>query len=260
MESLARLHNCHQTLHLSLNHRRPSFPEPISSLFLTAPTPSSSSSSAPARASSSPSSSSSSPDPLHRTTQNPKHALCQTLKSLLRITLPTIASTATAALLFTRMRFDPKPLISQPSTQEHVGESNGVKISYFDLKVKMKVVDFVLEVKPDDQAWHLLKTQLRGYSQELESARFGFQEILAKDLLCHRARCGDIRECLEMADELEGLSREIEEAMDRCRDKDIKYYLKDFKGLVARVRDSKGDVFRALKYFQELEHEEDNEL
>ncbi|XP_062155269.1 uncharacterized protein LOC133863341 [Alnus glutinosa] len=257
MESLARVHNCHQTLHLSLNHRRPSFPEPISSLFLTTtPTPTSSSSSAPVRASSSPSSS---PDPLHRTFQNPKPALCQTLKSLLRITLPTIASTATAALLFTRMRFDPKALIVPPSTQEPGRESNSVKISYFDLKVKMKVVDFVLEVKPDDQAWHLLKTQIRCYSQELESARFGFQEILAKDLLCHRARCGHIRECLEMADELEGLSREIVEAMDRCRDKEIKYYLRDFKDLVARVRDSKGDVFRALKYFQELEHEEDNE-
>lgn len=157
------------------------------------------------------------------------------------------------------MQFGPRPLIAPPSTAEPSGERNDLKISYFDLKERIKVVDFVLEVKPDSQAWHLLKNQIRGYSQELESARFGFQEILAKGLLCHSAHRGDIRECLEMVDELEGLSKEIEAAMERCRHKEIKHFLREFKDLVSQLRDSKVEVFGALKYFQELEHENEDE-
>ncbi|KAG6669718.1 uncharacterized protein LOC122287324 [Carya illinoinensis] len=246
MESLSRFHNCHQTLYLSLSHRRPSFPEPISSLFLKIP-----SSSSVRSASSSPSPSSSWPEP--------KLAPSQTLMSLFRITFPTMASTATAALLFTLMRFDPKTLVVPASTLEPSGESSGMTIRYFDLKVKMKVVDYVIEVKPDDQAWHLLKFQIRSYSQELDSARYGFQEILAKDLLCHKAYSCNIRGCLEMANELKDVSTDIEVAMENCTYNDIKYYLRDFKDLVARVKDSKGQVFGALAYFQELEQEEDNE-
>ncbi|KAF5466983.1 hypothetical protein F2P56_016860 [Juglans regia] len=246
MESLSRFHNCHQTLYLSRSHRRSSFPEPISYLFLKIP-----SSSSVRSASSSPSPSSSWPEP--------KLALSQTLMSLVRITFPTMASTATAALLFTLMRFDPKTLVAPASTLEPSGESSGMIIRYFDLKVKMKVVDYVIEVKPDDQAWHLLKFQIRGYSQELDSARYGFQKILAKDLLCHKAHSCNIRGCLEMVNELKDLSTEIEAAMENCTNNDIKYYLRDFKDLVARVKDSKGQVFGALTYFQELDQEEDNE-
>nr|POE69432.1 hypothetical protein CFP56_34018 [Quercus suber] len=51
-----------------------------------------------------------------------------------------------------------------------------------------------------------------------------------------------------MADELKDLSLEIEAAMDNCiRNSDIKLHLRDFKYLVARVRDSKRKVFGALK-------------
>lgn len=258
MESIARLHGCHQTLQLPLNHRRPLIQEPISYLFLTTPTPSSSSSSSPIRASSQ-SPSSSWPELPHETIKKPEHALYQTIKSFLRITLPTIASTATASLLLSRIRFDPKTLVAPAPTQELNRESSGFVITRFDLKEKLKVVDFVIEVKPDDQAWHLLKTQIRSYSRELESATDGFQEIVAKDLLCHKAHCGDIRECLEMAGELMDLTREIEAAMDKCANNDIRYCLRHFKDLVAQVRDSKGRVFGALKYFQELEPEEDRE-
>ncbi|KAF3951664.1 hypothetical protein CMV_022711 [Castanea mollissima] len=192
---------------------------------------------------------SSSPDPL---SQKP---LSQTLKSLLKLTLPTIASTATATLFF--IRFNPKSLLvpttTQPQPQPQQQQPNGV-ITCSDLKVKLKVVDYLIELKPDDQAWNLLKTQIRNYSLELDSARFGFREILDKDLLCHKPHCEDIRECLEMVDELKDLSLEIEAAMDNCiRNSDIKLYLRDFKYLVARVRDSKRKVFGALKYFQELE-------
>ncbi|KAL4621629.1 hypothetical protein ACB092_06G242900 [Castanea dentata] len=255
MESLSRLNNCHQSLHhLSLNHHRPSLPKPISSLFLTTP-PSPSPPPPPPPPSSSPLiRASSSPDPL---SQKP---LSQTLKSLLKLTLPTIASTATATLFF--IRFNPKSLLvpttTQPQPQQQQQQPNGV-ITCSDLKVKLKVVDYLIELKPDDQAWNLLKTQIRNYSLELDSARFGFREILDKDLLCHKPHCEDIRECLEMVDELKDLSLEIEAAMDNCiRNSDIKLYLRDFKYLVARVRDSKRKVFGALKYFQELEQRDHN--
>jgi hypothetical protein len=152
------------------------------------------------------------------------------------------------------MRFNPKSLIAPTSTQTQQQQlPNGI-ITCSDLKVKMKVVDYLIELKPDHQAWHLLKTQIRSYTQELDSARFGFQEILAKDLLCHKPHCGDIKECLEKVDELKDLSLEIEAAMDKCtKNSEIKFYLRDFKYLVELLRDSKRKVFGALKYFQELE-------
>uniref|UniRef100_A0A7N2MDF9 Uncharacterized protein n=2 Tax=Quercus lobata TaxID=97700 RepID=A0A7N2MDF9_QUELO len=251
MESLSRLNNCHQSLHhLSLNHHRPSVPKPISSLFLTTPP-----SPSPPPSSPPPIRASSSPDPL---SQNPQNPLSQTLKSLLKLTLPTIASTATATATLFLIRFNPKSLLVPTTTQPQPQQPNGV-ITCSDLKVKLKIVDYLIELKPDDQAWSLLKTQIRNYSLELDSASFGFREILDKDLLCHKPHCGDIRECLEMADELKDLSLEIKAAMDNCiRNSDIKLHLKDFKYLVARVRDSKRKVFGALKYFQELEQRDHN--
>ena len=250
MESLSRLNNCHQNLHhLSLNHHRPLLPKPISSLFVTTPP-----SPSPPPSSPPPIRASSSPDPLSQNRQNP---LSQTLKSLLRLTLPTIASTATVTLFF--IRFNPKSLLVPTTTQPQPQQQPNGVITCSDLKVKLKVVDYLIELKPDDQAWSLLKTQIRNYSLELDSARFGFREILDKDLLCHKPHCGDIRECLEMADELKDLSLEIEAAMDNCiRISDIKLHLRDFKYLVARVRDSKRKVFGALKYFQELEQRDHN--
>ncbi|KAB1212686.1 hypothetical protein CJ030_MR5G009728 [Morella rubra] len=209
-----------KTLHLPLTQHGPLIQEPISYLFLTTSTLSSSSSSSPIRASSQ-SPSSSWPELPHETIKNPNPHSTKPSSPSSESPLPTIASTAMASFLLSRIRFDPETLVAPVPTQELNRESSGFVITRFDLKKKLKVVDFVIEVKPADQAWHLLKTQICSYSQELKFATDGFQEIVATDLLCHKAYYNDIRECLEMACELMDWSKEIEAAMDKCADNDI---------------------------------------
>ncbi|KAM4094426.1 hypothetical protein ACB094_06G194400 [Castanea mollissima] len=132
----------------------------------------------------------------------------------------------------------------------------------WDLKLKFNVFDHFFELKHfrDEQDWILLKTQIRSYSQELDSAKFWLKEILDKDLLCQNPQCicGDlIRKCLEVTDRLKDLSLQIEATMDLCaKNSDFQFYfLNDFKVVVAQFRHSKRVVFDALIYFQELEQQ-----
>ncbi|XP_050249942.1 uncharacterized protein LOC126697128 [Quercus robur] len=152
-----------------------------------------------------------------------------------------------------------KPHITQQLQQQQQQQQHP---NNWDLKLKFNVFDHFFELKHfrDEQDWILLKTQIRSYSQELDSAKFWLKQILDKDLLCQNPHCicGDlIRKCLEVTDRLKDLSLQIEATMDLCaKNSDFQFYfLKDFKVMVAQFRHSKRVVFDALIYFQELEQQ-----
>lgn len=128
---------------------------------------------------------------------------------------------------------------------------------YLKLKEKIPVVHDFTKVRPDDQAWQVLKSQVFSCSEELDLVKIGFEEILEKDPYCNKSYHGRILEYLEMVDECKVLLKDIKLAMDRCEKEngDMKYYLRFFNNLVDRIRVLEGDMLGALKYFQELEQE-----
>uniref|UniRef100_A0A2N9HAH1 Uncharacterized protein n=1 Tax=Fagus sylvatica TaxID=28930 RepID=A0A2N9HAH1_FAGSY len=249
MESLSKLNYRHQPLHLSLNHQRPSFPRPISSLSFRTPSLFPSSQSSPFKSSSIKASSSGTP--LHHQPQNPKPQLSQTLIPILKATCATLA--AAAALFF--IQYHHKPSIAAttapPPTVESTDTASSIEEqlsqdpddtealkSLMELRIKarkfkeaIEVIDRLIELEPQEFEWPLLKANIFSYIGEQELARKEFEEILEKDPL-------------------------LEEAMEKCDKLGRKSDVRDFKLLVAQINVVEGYYLEALKVYQELVKEE----
>ncbi|GMY14620.1 protein SLOW GREEN 1, chloroplastic-like [Fagus crenata] len=276
MESLSKLNYRHQPLHLSLNHQRPSFPRPISSLSFRTPSLFPSSQSSPFKSSSIKASSSGTP--LHHQPQNPKPQLSQTLIPILKTTCATLA--AAAALFF--IRYHHKPSIAAttapPPTVESTDTASSIEEqlsqdpddtealkSLMELRIKarkfkeaIEVIDRLTELEPQEFEWPLLKANIFSYIGEQELARKEFEEILEKDPLRVEAYHGLVMVSSEQSDEnsLKDVSRRVEEAMEKCDKLGRKSDVRDFKLLVAQINVVEGYYLEALKVYQELVKEE----
>ncbi|KAL5078507.1 hypothetical protein RYX36_006928, partial [Vicia faba] len=79
---------------------------------------------------------------------------------------------------------------------------------------------------------------------------------------CNKVHQNRVLEYLEMVDECNSLLRGIKVTMDRCEreDGDINRHLRSFCKVVDRIRVLEGDMVGALKYFKQLEQDENLEL
>ncbi|OIV89764.1 hypothetical protein TanjilG_02896 [Lupinus angustifolius] len=131
-------------------------------------------------------------------------------------------------------------------------------IVHLKLKEKVPIVHSFMKTKTDDEAWQVLKAQVSSCSVELELVKVGFEEILEKKEPGYNQAYYDcVLEYLEMIDECKSLLKGIKLAMDRCEreNRDVKYHLRFFNKVAARVRVLEGDMVGALKHFQEVEKE-----
>ncbi|XVF08031.1 hypothetical protein REPUB_Repub06bG0190300 [Reevesia pubescens] len=276
MEAFAKVNCRHQPLHLSFNHHRPSFPNPISSLSFKT------SSSFKFYSIKASSSSSSSSTPFHET---PKPFIFETLTPILRNTCITI--TAAAALFFTR--FHQKPALAAAPTatptvetaskdtnisleeqekaiEEHLSQNpNDVEAlrSLMEVKIKSKklqqaieVIDRLIELEPEDTEWPMLKAQIHSYGGDFELAKNEFEEILAKDPVRVEAFHGLVMAYSESGQKLKELEKRIEGAMEKCKKEKKNKDFRDFKLLIAQIRVIEGNHSEALKVYEGLVKEE----
>ncbi|KAK7814394.1 protein SLOW GREEN 1, chloroplastic [Quercus suber] len=278
MESLSKLNYRHQPFHLSVNHHRPSFQRPISSLSFRTPPSSSSAQSSPFKSFSIKASSSSSAFP-----QNPKPQLSKTLTPLLKTTCITVA--AAAALFF--IRFQHKPAFAAtatappPTVEESINTEETessiedrlsqdpedvealkslmeVRIKAQKLKEAIQVIDRLIELEPEEFEWPLLKANIFSYMGEQELAKSKFEEILEKDPLRVEAYHGLVMVSSELSDEnmLKELAKRVEEATEKCDKLGKKSDARDFKLLVAQINVVKGLYNEALRIYEQLAKEE----
>ncbi|KAE9617824.1 hypothetical protein Lal_00033898 [Lupinus albus] len=131
-------------------------------------------------------------------------------------------------------------------------------ILHLKLNEKVPIVHSFMKTKTDNEAWQVLKAQVSSCSVELELVKVGFEEILEKkEHGCNQAYYDCVLEYLEMIDGCKSLLKGIKFAMDKCEreNRDVKYHLRFFNKVAARVRVLEGDMVGALKHFQEVEKE-----
>ncbi|XAR50959.1 hypothetical protein NMG60_11005430 [Bertholletia excelsa] len=220
MEAAAKIHLCHQPLHLSVHNHRPAFATPRIS-FRTAVSSSSSSSSSQSVKStvsirSSSSSSSLLPSFYDPLLSNPKVSKPQSAGTLnpfpfyvLKSTL--VAVVAATAIFFVRLNLKPlvASAISPPpmaetvakdavsdeererTLEEHVtSHPDDVQAlrNLMEMKIKNRkfeegiaIIKQLMVLEPNDIEWPLLKAHLHCYNGELELAKLGFNNIIEKD-------------------------------------------------------------------------------
>nr|GMD40221.1 protein SLOW GREEN 1, chloroplastic-like [Ipomoea batatas]GMD43469.1 protein SLOW GREEN 1, chloroplastic-like [Ipomoea batatas] len=272
----------------SLSHHNPVVSRPVSSLSFR--TPPSSQPSITIRASSS--SSPEAPKPNLFNSLNPSPALPQSLTlpsfqlplSLLKCTV--VTTVTAAAIFFGRFCVTLKPAIASPVSapaaveaafsdedKERVLEENlllnpndvGALRSLMEMKIQSRkiaeaigIIDRLMELDPSDTEWPLLKSHLYIYSGEVETAKNGFNEIVAKDPLRVEAYHGLVMAASESksTEDLKEIAKRIEEGMKLCKKQGKKADFRDFKLLLAQIRVIEGKHDEALKVYQELVKEE----
>ncbi|PIA38882.1 hypothetical protein AQUCO_02700232v1 [Aquilegia coerulea] len=132
-----------------------------------------------------------------------------------------------------------------------------VKIKTHKFEEAIEIIDRLIQIEPFEKEWPLLKAHVYSYSGDVESAKFGFKEILEKDPLLVEAYHGLVMAASQSdGNELEDVMKRMESAMEKCKKEKKKEDLRDFKLLVAQVRVVEGKYTDALKVYQELVKEE----
>ncbi|VVB02496.1 unnamed protein product [Arabis nemorensis] len=278
MESLGKLQLHQKPIQVSLTHFSSPFPKNPSSFSLRSLHRSTSSLKCVSiRASSSPKS------------QDSRLPVLQSLPSrLLKSTC--ITFTAAAALFFVNLQVKTPTAIAAPvaasPTVESLKQRNGdvsfeeeersleqhlasnpedvdalrslmeVRIKSRKLIEAVEVIDRLIELEPEEKEWPILKANIFSHSGDLESAKSGFEEILAKDPLRVEAYHGLVMAYSESGDDLNAVEKRIQEAMEKCKKGKNRKDLRDFKLLVAQIRVIEGKHNEALKLYQELVKEE----
>ncbi|ESQ45128.1 hypothetical protein EUTSA_v10010528mg [Eutrema salsugineum] len=267
MESLGKLQLHHQPFHLSFTHTSSSFRRiPISSI-----RPISSVKCASIKASSS------------KFQDSRTHLQKSTPFRLIKSTCITL--TTAAALLLVNLQLK-SPAIAAPVAPPPSVESNEnvtleeeeraleehlathppdvdslrslmeVKIKSRKLTEAVEVIDRLIKLEPEESEWPVLKANIFTYSGDLDSAKTGFEEILAKDPRSLEAYHGLLMAYSDAGLDLKELEKRIEEAMLRCKQEKNDNDFRDFKLLVAQIRVIEGRHSEALKLYQELAKEE----
>ncbi|XP_019160468.1 PREDICTED: protein SLOW GREEN 1, chloroplastic-like [Ipomoea nil] len=100
------------------------------------------------------------------------------------------------------------------------------------------IIDRLMEIDPSDMEWPLLKSHLYAYSGEVEMAKNGFNEILAKDPFRVEAYHGLVMAASESksTQDLKEIEKRIDEGMKLCKKQGKKAEFRDFKLLEAQIR------------------------
>ncbi|KAK7279430.1 hypothetical protein RJT34_24483 [Clitoria ternatea] len=260
MESLPKLYHSH----LPLNHRRSSFPKtPFSSL---PPTPLPSSSSIKA-------SSSSSPPPSHKP-QNPVTYFLQTLNPIFSpLIKPTCIAIAATAFFFTRLHLNPAgagadPLPPPPdsaASETLPNEQNGSAAlrSLLESNIKsrkideaIRVVERLVDLEAEELEWPLLKAHLHMRNGDHELASSEFEHVLKNDPFNVEGYRGLLMATSELNKPTVGLLKRIEEMVRVCEEEKRDFDVRDFKLLIAQIKVIDGDLYGALKVYEEIVKEQ----
>ncbi|KAF7804533.1 protein SLOW GREEN 1, chloroplastic-like [Senna tora] len=295
MESLPKLHHCHQPLHLSLSHHPSSLSRPLSSVsFRSLPPPVSPPqfSSSSFRLSSIRAASSSSDSATNHAFHKPRSISTQLLQTLNPLFSPVVETTCTivVAAVFFFMRVQHKPAIAAPlvpptvesTTTESMENSpneereriieeqlsnnpNDTEAlrSLIELKLRarkvdeaIQVIDRLIELEPEEFEWQLLKAHMYFYNGDYELAKDRFEDILTKDPYRVEAYHGLVMAASESNKPLEDLLKRVEEAVAFCKKQKRGSEVRDLKLLIAQIKVMEGDFPDALKAYQELVKEE----
>ncbi|XP_019178290.1 PREDICTED: protein SLOW GREEN 1, chloroplastic-like [Ipomoea nil] len=133
-----------------------------------------------------------------------------------------------------------------------------MKIQSRKIAKAIGIIDRLMEIDPSDTEWPLLKSHLYAYSGEVETAKNGFNEILAKDPFRAEAYHGLVMAASKSksTQDLMEIEKRIEEGMKLCKKQGKKAEFRDFKLLEAQIRVIEGKHDEALKVYQELVKEE----
>lgn len=132
-----------------------------------------------------------------------------------------------------------------------------VKIKTRKFEEAIGIINRLIEVEPFEKEWPLMKAHVCNYSGDIESAKLGFEEVLSKDPFAVEAYHGLVMVASQSdEDEMEGVVKSIESAVEQCKKAKKKEELRDFKLLLAQVRVVEGKYVDALKVYQELVKEE----
>lgn len=133
-----------------------------------------------------------------------------------------------------------------------------------ELKVKsarfpeaIAIVDRLILLEPDEKDLPLLRAHLQSYSGDTDSAKQGFEALLAQDPFLVEAYHGLVMTTSQTDEgEIENILHRVEAAMEACRKEKRKEDVRDFKLLLAQIRVIEGKYEEALKVYQELVKEE----
>ncbi|CAN8316830.1 unnamed protein product [Cochlearia groenlandica] len=225
--------------------------------------------------------------------QNPKLPSLQSLPSrLLKSTCVTLTAASALFLANLNLKAPPaaiaSPLTATPPSVESLNQRNGdvsfeeeersleehlssnpddvealrslmeVRIKSRKLIEAVEIIDRLIELEPEEKEWPILKANIFSHSGDLDSAKTGFEEILAKDPLRVEAYHGLVMAYSDSGSgsDLNVVEKRIQEAMVRCKKEKNLKDLRDFKLLVAQIRVIEGKHEEALKLYQELVKEE----
>ncbi|KAK1285906.1 hypothetical protein QJS10_CPB20g00875 [Acorus calamus] len=154
-------------------------------------------------------------------------------------------------------------LASRPDDAESLRSLMELKVKLNKIPEAILAVDRLIEANPGDTELHLLKAHLQTYGDDVDTARAGFEGILAKDPYCVEAYHGlvmavttDSEDSQAVEKELSVLTRQIEAAMEGCRREKKKEELRDFRLLLAQVTVMQNDYEKALGIYKELVKED----
>ncbi|KAL8204889.1 hypothetical protein R6Q57_010512 [Mikania cordata] len=133
-----------------------------------------------------------------------------------------------------------------------------VKIKIGKVHEAIGILNQLIDLEPEDSEWQLLKYHLHSFSGDHESAKLGFQEIIAKDPLRVEAYHGLVMaaSAKESPTELNSVENQVLEGIEICKKQKKKDEIRDFKLLLAQIRVIQSDYNNAIKIYQELSIEE----
>ncbi|XP_071720550.1 protein SLOW GREEN 1, chloroplastic [Rutidosis leptorrhynchoides] len=179
-----------------------------------------------------------------------------------------ISSPARPAAVESTADSNSEQLIEEKNLEEHLcSHPDDIRVlkTLMELKIKngkvheaIGILNQLINLEPEDSEWQLLKYHLHSYGGDHDSAKLGFEEILAKDPLRVEAYHGLVMaaSAKESVEELKNVEKRIIEGMELCKKEKKKDEVRDFKLLLAQIRVIQGEYNDALKIYQELSKEE----
>lgn len=147
-------------------------------------------------------------------------------------------------------------LDSHPEDRRSLRALMELKVKAGKFQDAIAAVDRLIQLEPGENDLPLLKAHIQSYSGDAESARQGFEDLLAEDPLLVEAYHGLVMVQREAEGELNGILKRIESALETCKKLKRKEDVRDFKLLIAQIKVIEDKYDQALKIYQELVKEE----
>ncbi|WVY96605.1 hypothetical protein V8G54_028756, partial [Vigna mungo] len=158
----------------------------------------------------------------------------------------------------------PSETLSEESVAQEQSSDDVVELESL-LRTKMRaseideallVLDRLIELEPEELEYPFVKAHLQLLNGEHKLASMGFEELLQRDpfhLETYRCLLMLISETKAPTVEL---LKKIEEAVKVCAEQERDSDVRDFKLLIAQIKVIDGDLYDALKVYEELAKEE----